>query len=66
MKPSHEDCACGKQKDICSVVAVLIDNIVPAIKINASLHSVPDIHDHLEKYETISGGWNIRNLPTDK
>jgi hypothetical protein len=43
------------------MVKVLIDNVILAIKINASMLSAQDIHDHLAEYTTIPGSWHSKN-----
>ena len=43
------------------MVKVLIDNVVLAIKMNASMLSVQDIHDHVAKYVTILENWRSKN-----
>jgi hypothetical protein len=43
------------------MVKVLIDNVILAIKINASMLSIQDIHDRLAKYTTIPESWCTKN-----
>jgi hypothetical protein len=43
------------------MVNVLIDNVILPMKINASMLSVQDIHDHLVKYTTIPESWHSKN-----
>jgi hypothetical protein len=43
------------------MVKVLIGNVILAMKINASILSVQDIHDHLAKYTTIPESWHSKN-----
>jgi hypothetical protein len=43
------------------VVKAVTDNVILAIKINASILSVQDIHDHLAKYTTIPESWHSNN-----
>ncbi|CAL9687293.1 unnamed protein product [Knipowitschia caucasica] len=42
-------------------VKVLIDNILLAIKMNASMLSVQQIHDHMAKYVSIPENWRSKN-----
>lgn len=42
-------------------VKVLIDNILLAIKMNASMLSVTQIHDHMAKYVSIPESWRSKN-----
>ncbi|KAM3593003.1 uncharacterized protein V6R79_003550 [Siganus canaliculatus] len=42
-------------------VKVLIDNILLAIKMNASMLSVQQIHDHMAKYVSIPESWRSKN-----
>lgn len=42
-------------------VKVLIDNILLAIKMNASMLSVQQIHDHMAKYASIPESWRSKN-----
>ena len=42
-------------------VQVLIDNILLAIKMNASMLSVQQIHDHMAKYVSIPESWRSKN-----
>jgi hypothetical protein len=44
-----------------NVVKVLIDNVILAIKMSASILSVQEIHDHLAKHTTISECWCSKN-----
>jgi hypothetical protein len=39
----------------------VIDNVILAIKINASMLSIQDIHDHLAKYTAVPGSWHSKN-----
>jgi regulator of PEP synthase PpsR (kinase-PPPase family) len=41
------------------VVKILIDNVILAIKVNASMLSVQDIHDSLAKYTARSTALNL-------
>ncbi|KAK0044069.1 E3 SUMO-protein ligase [Biomphalaria pfeifferi] len=42
-------------------VKILIDNVLLAIKINSSMLSVQDIHDHVGKYVKIPESWRSKN-----
>ena len=42
-------------------VKILIDNTLLAIKMNASMLSVQQIHDHMAKYVSIPEGWRSKN-----
>lgn len=42
-------------------VKVVIDNILLAIKMNASILSVQQIHDHMAKYVSIPESWRSKN-----
>jgi hypothetical protein len=42
-------------------VKVLIDNVLLAVKINSSMLSVQDIHDHVAKYVKIPESWRSKN-----
>jgi hypothetical protein len=46
------------------IVKVLIDNVTLSIKINASMLSIQDIHDHVAKY-TIPESWRNKNYIFD-
>jgi hypothetical protein len=46
------------QKINADLIKVLIDNVILAIKINTSMLSIQDIHDHLAKYTTIPESWH--------
>jgi phage FluMu gp28-like protein len=50
-----------RKKTNAYIVKVLIDNVMRAIKINASMLSVQDIHDHLAKYTTVYVSWCSKN-----
>jgi regulator of PEP synthase PpsR (kinase-PPPase family) len=50
------------KKTNADMVKVLIDNVILAIKMNASMLSVQDIHDHLATYTTIPESWCSKNL----
>ena len=50
-----------KNKSDPEQVKVLIDNILLAIKMNASLLSVQQIHDHMAKYVSIPESWRSKN-----
>jgi hypothetical protein len=43
------------------MLKVLIENVVLAMKIDASKLSVQDIHDYLAKYSTIPKSWRSKN-----
>ena len=43
------------------MVKVLIDNVVLAIKMTASMLSMQDIHDHVARYVTIPENWRSKN-----
>ncbi len=42
-------------------VKILIDNVLLAISMNASMLAVQDIHDHLSKYVSIPESWRSKN-----
>ena len=42
-------------------VKILIDNTLLAIKMNVSMLSVQQIHDHMAKYVSIPEGWRSKN-----
>ena len=44
-------------------VKVLIDNILLAIKMNASMLSAQQIHDHMAKYVSIPESWQSKTMP---
>ncbi|KAI7790540.1 putative zinc finger protein 862-like [Triplophysa rosa] len=50
-----------KKKSDPEQVKILIDNILLAIKMNASMLSVQQIHDHMAKYVSIPEGWRSKN-----
>ena len=50
-----------KKKSDPRQVKVLIDNILLAIKMNASMLSVQQIHDHMAKYVSIPESWRSKN-----
>lgn len=50
-----------RKKSSCDLVKVLIDNVLLAIKINASMCSVQDIHNHVSKYTDIPESWRSKN-----
>jgi hypothetical protein len=43
------------------MVKVLIDNVIIAMKMNASMLSIQDIHDNLAKNTTIPESWCSKN-----
>lgn len=42
-------------------IRILMDNVLLAIKMNASMLSVQMIHDHLAKYITLPDSWRSKN-----
>ena len=50
-----------KKKSNPEQVKIVIDNILLAIKMNASMLSVQEIHDHMAKYASIPEGWRNKN-----
>lgn len=42
-------------------VKVLVDNVLLAIKMNASMLSVKQIHDHMAKYVSLPESWRSKN-----
>ena len=50
-----------RKKSKSDMVKVWIDNVILAIKMNASMLSVQDIHDHVAKYVTIPENWRSKN-----
>jgi hypothetical protein len=50
-----------RKKTNVNVIKVLIDNVALAIKMNSSMFSVQDIHDHVANYVTIPEGWRSKN-----
>ena len=50
-----------KKKSDPGQVKVLIDNILLAIKMNASMLSVQQIHDHMANYVSIPESWRSKN-----
>lgn len=42
-------------------VKILIDNVLLALSMNASMLSVMDIHDHMSKYLKLPDGWRSKN-----
>ena len=50
-----------RKKSSSDLVKVLIDNVILAIKLNASMLSVQDIHEHVAKYVEIPENWRSKN-----
>ena len=50
-----------RQRSVGEQVKILIDNVLLAISMNASMLSVQEIHDHLAKYVTIPESWRSKN-----
>ena len=42
-------------------VKILIDNVLLAINMNASVLAVQDIHDHMAKYTALPDNWRSKN-----
>ncbi|TRY56742.1 hypothetical protein DNTS_027367 [Danionella cerebrum] len=51
----------NKSKSNPEQVKILIDNVLLAIKMNASMLSVQEIHNHLAKYVNIPDSWRSKN-----
>ena len=52
----------AQRKNACvDEVKILIDNVLLATKINASMFSVQHIHDHTEMYVSILQSWGSKN-----
>jgi len=50
-----------RKKSSSNMVKVLIDNVILAIKLNASILSVSSIHEHVAKYVEIPENWRSKN-----
>lgn len=50
-----------RKRSTSDLVKVLIDSVILAIKLNASMLSVQDIHEHIAKYVKIPESWRSKN-----
>ena len=50
-----------RKRSSSDLVTVLIDNVILAIKLNASMLSVQSIHEHVAKYVEIPENWRSKN-----
>ena len=50
-----------RQRSVDEQVKILIDSVLLAISMNASMLSIQEIHDHLAKYVTIPESWRSKN-----
>lgn len=50
-----------RQRSTGEQVKILIDNVLLASSMNASMLVVQDIHEHLSKYVTIPESWHSKN-----